>query len=88
MGAGKRRVRPFKQPSADRSVKNMNMVTVYIAVMDYCSGTIKMYSHLFSKHWQTEDIELWLGLNTDYKDAQCYYMASTEPIKVSTEEVA
>ena len=60
----------------------MNMVTVHIAVMDYCSGCIKMYSRLFSKHWQSEDVEQWLYKHTDYKDSQCYFMCSEDEIEI------
>ena len=60
----------------------MNMVTVNIAVMDYCTGCIKMYSSLFSKHWQDEDVERWLCEHTDYKDSQCYFMSSESDIDI------
>lgn len=62
-----------------------NLVTVHIAVLDYCSGCIKKYTHEFNIGWQTEDVETWLEDNTDYKDSQCYYMASKEPIEVIEE---
>lgn len=58
------------------------MVTVNIAVMDYCCGVIKMYSHEFKKGYQTEDVEEWLYEHTDYKESQCYYMCSEEEIEI------
>jgi len=62
-------------------------VTVYIAVMDYCSGSIKMYTKECKKGWQTEDIEDWLVEYTDYSNSQCYYMASENPIAIEYPEV-
>ena len=58
------------------------MVTVYVAVMDYCSCSIKMYTIERRKGWQTEEVESWLVSNTDYKDSQCYFMASEEGIDI------
>lgn len=63
------------------------MVTVNVAVMDYCSGCIKMYSVEMQSGWQYEDVELWLCEHTDYKDSQCYYMASKDKIEVVYPEV-
>lgn len=60
----------------------MKNVMVNIAVMDYCSGSIKMYSSSFPTGWQTEDVEKWLYDNTDYNDSQCYYMCSENEIEV------
>lgn len=58
------------------------MVTVNVAVMDFQSGSIKMYSIERRKGWQTEDIESWLVSNTDYSDSSCYFMCSEEEIKI------
>ena len=55
---------------------------VYIAVMDYSSGCIKMYEEYFPKGSQNDDIEDWLYENTDYKSTQCYFMFDTEPIEI------
>ena len=60
----------------------MKSVMVNIAVMDYCSGSIKMYSTSFPTGWQTEDVEKWLCDNTDYKDSQCYFMCSEDEIEI------
>ena len=60
----------------------MNKVTVHIAVLDYCSCSIKMYDVTLSSGWQTEDVEQWLLDNTEYKKDQCYYMCSEEEIKI------
>lgn len=62
-----------------------NLVTVHIAVLDFCTGCIKKYTQKFKEGWQTKDVEYWLVDNTDYKDSQCYYMASKEPIEVIEE---
>ena len=56
--------------------------TVHIAVFDYCSCTIKMYAPKLRKGAQAEDVVRWLDENTDYKDNQCSYMFSKEPIEV------
>ena len=58
------------------------METVYIVVLDYCSACVKTYEQDFKNNWQCEDVEQWLCEHTDYKDSQCYYMASKEPIEV------
>lgn len=55
---------------------------IHIAVMDYCSGSIKMYSPDLRDEVQSEYVENWLYNNTDYKDNQCYYMFSKDEIKV------
>ena len=65
--------------------KKSNKVTVHIAVLDYCTGCIKKYTQEFKEGCQTKDVEQWLVDNTDYKDSQCYYMASKEPIEVIEE---
>jgi hypothetical protein len=57
-------------------------MTIHIAVMDYCSGSIKMYSPELRDEIQDEDVENWLCENTDYKDNQCYYMFSKNEIEV------
>ena len=57
-------------------------MTIHIAVMDYCSSSIKMYSPDLRDKVQSEDVENWLFENTDYKDSQCYYMFSKDEIKV------
>lgn len=58
-------------------------MTIHIAVMDYSSGSIKMYSPDLGEEVQNETIEDWLYENTDYKDSQCYYMASEKEIEVT-----
>lgn len=61
------------------------MKKVYVAVMDYSSGCIKMYTLELTDNWQTEDVENWLYAHTDYNDSQCYYMASENEIGVEYE---
>ena len=63
------------------------MVTVYVAVMDYSSGSIKMYTIERREGWQTEEVESWLVSNTDYKDTQCYFMCSENEIEITYPEV-
>jgi len=58
------------------------MKKIYIAVMDYCSGSIKMYSPELGEEVDNEAVEEWLYNNTDYKDSQCYYMVSDSEIEV------
>lgn len=63
------------------------MNNIYIAVMDYRDGTIKMYTVPASilEGWEddrTEGIEFYLCENTDYSVDECYFMFSKEPIKV------
>ena len=60
----------------------MDLIDVYISVMDYCNGKIKMYTAQMSPDYQTDDIENWLNNNTDYNDSNCYYMCSTNEIEV------
>ncbi len=55
---------------------------INIAVIDYRSGSIKMYSPDLRDEVQSEDVENWLYENTDYKDSQCYYMFSKDEIEV------
>ena len=50
--------------------------------MDYCSGSIKMYSPDLRDEIQDEDVENWLYENTDYKPSQCDYMFSENEIGV------
>ncbi len=57
-------------------------MTIHIAVMDYCSGSVKMYSPELRDEIQNEDVENWLYENTDYDDSQCYYMFSKDEIEV------
>ena len=57
-------------------------MTVHIAVMDYSSGTIKMYAPDLKGGNAIEEVENWLYENTDYSESQCYYMTSKEEIKV------
>lgn len=57
-------------------------MTINIAVMDYCSGSIKMYSPDLRDEIQNEDVENWLYENTDYKPSQCDYMFSENEIGV------
>ena len=66
----------------------MKSVMVNIAVMDYCSASIKMYSTTFPTGWQTEDVEEWLYDNTDYKDSQCYFMCSENVIEIEYPDVS
>lgn len=63
------------------------METIYIAVMDYRDGTIKMYTVHASiiEGWEddrTEGVEYWLCKNTDYSVDECYFMFSKDPIKI------
>ena len=58
------------------------MTDVNVAVMDYCSGCIKMYTIEMKKGWQCTDVENWLYNHTDYKDSQCYFMCSEEEIEI------
>ena len=58
-------------------------MTIHIAVMDYCSGSIKMYSPELRDEIQDEDVENWLCENTDYKASQCDYMFSIKEIEVN-----
>lgn len=58
------------------------MINVYISVMDYSDGKIKMYTAKMSPDYQTEDVEDWLNNNTDYNDSNCYYMFSSDEIEV------
>lgn len=55
---------------------------IHIAVMDYSSGTIKMYSPTLSENWSSDDVEQWLYENTDYSDTYCYYMCSENEIEI------
>ena len=63
------------------------VVTVHIAVMDYGSGSIKLYKHNFKKDFDSDDIELYLSEHTDYKPEQCYFMFSSNEIYVEEPEV-
>lgn len=54
------------------------MKNVHVAVMDYSSGSIKMYTIQRRDNWETDDIESWLVSNTDYRRDQCYFMCSEE----------
>ena len=58
------------------------MKTVYIAVMDYSTSSIKLYEKDFEEGCQNEDIENFLEEKTDYKSDQCYFMASYSPINI------
>lgn len=60
---------------------------IYIAVMDYRDGNIKMYtvSDSILEGWEdarTEGVEYWLCHNTDYTVDECYFMFSKEPINI------
>lgn len=55
---------------------------VHIAVMDYCSGSVKLYSPELRDEIQDENVEEWLYENTDYKSSTCDYMFSEDEIKV------
>ena len=57
-------------------------MTIHIAVMDYSSDSIKMYSPELRDEVRDEDVEKWLYENTDYKESQCYYMSSKDEIEV------
>lgn len=52
----------------------------YVAVMDYRTGSIKLYTI----DGITDDVEKWLRDHTDYSEDECYYMCSTTPINVYT----
>lgn len=58
------------------------MINVYIAVMDYSDGKVKMYTVQMAPDYQTEDVEDWLNNNTDYNDSNCYFMCSSNEIEV------
>lgn len=58
------------------------MKTVYIAIMDYCTGCIKTYEHDFPENIQNEEIESWLSEHTDYKSSQCDFMFTDKPIEI------
>ena len=58
------------------------MTRIHIAVMDYCTGSIKMYNIEMPDNWQAEDVEKWLCDNTDYDRDQCYYMGNRNEIPV------
>lgn len=59
--------------------------TVHVAMMDYSSASIKMYSIEMDCGWQTEDVEKWLYDNTNYSNSTCYYMVSYNEIPVLDE---
>ena len=61
---------------------NEMKIVVHVAVMDYSSGSIKLYTTLLKQDWKTEDVEKWLEANTGYKESQCYFMASRDSIAV------
>ena len=63
------------------------VVTVHIAVMDYSSGSIKMYKHNFKEGYDSDDVELWLSEHTDFKPSQCYFMFRSSEIYVEEPEV-
>lgn len=52
----------------------------YVAVMDYRTGSIKLYE----AETEIDNAEQWLLANTDYSESECYYMCSTSPINVYT----
>lgn len=63
------------------------METIYIAVIDYRNGTIKMYTVHTSiiEGWEddhAEGVQYWLCENTDYSVDECYFMFSKDPIKI------
>jgi hypothetical protein len=60
-------------------------VKIYIVVMDYSSGSIKMYSPILANN-SGEVIENWLSENTDYNTSHCYYMSDTNPINITYED--
>lgn len=62
------------------------MEKVYIAVMDYCTASIKMYTTELAKGWIETDVENWLHAHTNYNDSQCYYMVNRNEIEVVYEE--
>ncbi|MBR6135553.1 MAG: hypothetical protein IKQ22_03615 [Clostridia bacterium] len=62
-------------------------ITVFVAVMDYCSCTIRMYTINTYNGYQCEDIELWLeGHDPNFSEDQCYWMGSHEEIEVYYDE--
>jgi len=63
------------------------MVTVYVAVLDYCTLSVKMYEIQRRKGYQTDEVESWLVANTDYKDTQCYFMCSENEIEIEYPEI-
>ena len=58
------------------------MKLVYVAVMDYSDGSIKMYNIERRDNYDSEDIESWLVSNTNYTDSSCYYMYSEKGIPI------
>lgn len=66
----------------------MKNVIVNIAVMDYCSGSIKIYQVSMRTGWQEEDVEEWLCENTDFTESQCYFMCSENEIKIEYPNVS
>lgn len=58
------------------------MVRVTVAVIDYRSVSIKMYSLKLQEGWQTDEVEDWLYNNTDF-NSDCYYMCSENGIPVN-----
>lgn len=58
------------------------MVKVTVAVMDYRSVSIKMYSLKLQEGWETDEVEDWLYNNTDF-NSDCYYMCSENGIPVN-----
>ena len=66
--------------------KIKRFVAVYIAVMDYGYGEIRMHTACLSTEWQDEDVVNWLLEHDEkYKDTQCYYMAAEDEIEVNYE---
>lgn len=63
------------------------MVTVYVAVLDYCAGCVKMYTIERRKGYQTDEVESWLVSNTDYKNTMCYFMCSENEIEITYPDV-
>ena len=61
------------------------MKTVHVAVMDYQSGSIKVYNIERRDNYDSEDIESLLVSNTNYSDSSCYYMYSEKEIPIIKE---
>ena len=57
------------------------MTKVYIAVMNYNSGTIELHEPMMPKNYNDDFILEWFE-SKGYKDSECYYMVSEQPINV------
>lgn len=57
-------------------------VNVNIAVMDYNAPAIRIYHVKLNEGWTDEDALRWLMENTNYTDAEMYYMCTELDITV------